>query len=556
MPRRWGGPLRALPVALLLLVGLAAGWDWAQTSSRATAYHQGVAAVTARHWEAAAAAFVAAGGYADAPARAGQAAVQVAQLQTNYAALVAATTRGNWAAAYHAAQAVAAIAPDYRDVAAQLAQSYREMIAAETAGVVYLQAGDAAGLYLRDAVGATLRLPGSTGHSRLLAADTTRFVYDSAPGLVLATRQGTTAPTFAPLPAVFTRTDQIWLTTAGVWRSSVAGAVGFYARSNLGVLYYTAIPAATGLARRVAAASPAAVLLADNGTADASATHLLRLAAAPSADGRSGWMGAAEAQLPGFLVTATLSPDGRYAAVQTEEVATGITRTLYLLDFAQPSGAPRLIDRLAWQGVPTTARLWATFLPNPAGGPRDLLVERRDDSGLILARYPLSGGARVLLWAAPQSGDLLEQVAVSPDGQGVALRAGAAAQATLVWLPTQGPAGPQTWPLPLLPGQALDWLAAPGGTALLGRVRNPTGADQGTTETLYTLPLPPVVGAAPHSLAVARRDYDARYPAFALPAAGLLAVTIGPTGDLTADPLDGSPATPLATDVDAVWALP
>jgi len=555
--RRGGGPARVLVGGLLALLALAAAWDWAQTSSRATAYHQGVAAVAARHWEAAAGAFAAAGGYADAPVRAGQVATQVAQLRASYAALEAAAARGDWATAYHAAQAVAASAPDYREVAAQLDHAYRQLIATGTAGVLYLQTGAAPGLYLRDAAGAALRLPGSTGHSRLLAAAPDRFVYDSAAGLTLATRQGPAAPLFAPLPAVFTRTDQLWLTTAGVWRSSRGGAIGFYSRTDLGVSYYTAIPAAAGVARRVAAASPAAVLLADNGAgAAAPATHLLRLTDAPSADGRSGWTEAAEAHLPGFLLTATLSPDGRYAAVQTEEVAVGITRTLYLLDFAQPAAAPRLIDRLAWQGVPATARLWAAFLPDPAGLPHDLLLERLDDGGLLLARYPLAGGPRVPLWAAPSPGDLLEQVAVTPDGQGIALRGGAGAQAMLVWLTTAGTAGPQSWPLPLLPGQAADWAAVPGGTALLGRVRNPDGADKGTSEALYSLSLPPRPGTLPRPLTLAGRAYDARYPAYALPAAGLLVAVISPAGILAAVPLDGSPATPLATDVDAVWALP
>ncbi|MDQ2806125.1 MAG: hypothetical protein M3Z04_04275 [Chloroflexota bacterium] len=66
---RWSGPLRGRLGGALTLLALAGGWDWAQTSSQATAYHQGVAAVAARHWEAAAGAFAAAGGYADAAAR-------------------------------------------------------------------------------------------------------------------------------------------------------------------------------------------------------------------------------------------------------------------------------------------------------------------------------------------------------------------------------------------------------------------------------------------------------------------------------------------------------
>ena len=149
MTRRWPGLARNLLGGLLALLLLAGGWDWAQTSHRATAYHQGVAAVAARHWEAAVGAFAAAQSYADAPARAGQAAAQVAKLRANYALLATATAQGDWAAAYHAAQAVASIAPDYRDVAAQLDRTYRNWIAAGTAGVVYLQTGKAAGLYLR-----------------------------------------------------------------------------------------------------------------------------------------------------------------------------------------------------------------------------------------------------------------------------------------------------------------------------------------------------------------------------------------------------------------------
>ncbi len=553
------GRLRALGAGLLGIALLASGWDWTQTSGRATAYHAGVAAVAAQHPIAAATAFAAAGGYADAPARAEHAAAQVGRLAVSYAALQAAAGRGDWVAAYRAAQAVAALQPDYRDIAAQLVVTHRRLRAAGTAGLIYLQSGGATpGLYLYAADGSLLHLPGSTGHSRVPAVAADRFVYDTAQGVMLATRPAVGPPLFTPLPPAFTRNDTLWLTAAGLWRSGPTGAIGFYGHNDMGVPYYAAVPATVGLTRWVAAAAPAAVLLADTGLGTGTpATHLLRLTAVPSADGRSGWPAVA-ADLPGFLLTADLSPDGRYAVVQTEEATAGITRTLYLLDFMHPTDPPRVFAQLTWQGVPAAARLQADFLPGSNGLSDGLLVERNDGTGLILARYSLpSGGLRGPLWSAPDSGDLREQWAVLPDGQGIAFRAGAAAHATLVWLSTAGDAGPQSRPFPLLPGQAADWWVAPAGTALLGRVRNPDGADKGTTEALYALSLPlPAEIATPRLLAGARRVYDPRYPAFALPATGLLAAVISPAGDLAAYPFDGSPATPLACDVDAVWALP
>src|SRR5690348_4905386 len=64
--RRWETLLTGVLLVPLLLYG---GWDWLQHETAARAYRQGVAAQAARHWDAAQAAFGAAGAYEDAPDR-------------------------------------------------------------------------------------------------------------------------------------------------------------------------------------------------------------------------------------------------------------------------------------------------------------------------------------------------------------------------------------------------------------------------------------------------------------------------------------------------------
>src|SRR6478752_2469893 len=93
-----------IAIALLGAICLFGLGDWYRQATRLHDYQAGTAAVAARHWDAAVAAFAAADGYANAAIRAQEAARQLAALQTQYAQLQAAAGAGDWLAAWHLAQ--------------------------------------------------------------------------------------------------------------------------------------------------------------------------------------------------------------------------------------------------------------------------------------------------------------------------------------------------------------------------------------------------------------------------------------------------------------------
>src|SRR5947207_14736039 len=101
--RRWEAGLAAM--LLIVILGFA-GWNWLHGTIATATYRQAVAAVDTHHWAAAQAAFVAAGAYQDAPARAAAAAKQVQYLDQTYAQLQAAQQASNWLRAWHLAAAI------------------------------------------------------------------------------------------------------------------------------------------------------------------------------------------------------------------------------------------------------------------------------------------------------------------------------------------------------------------------------------------------------------------------------------------------------------------
>src|SRR5689334_1843688 len=77
---------RELVIGLLLVLGLAGlgGWQWWQQQSKLAAYQSGGRAAAAQDWDAAYAAYTAAGDYSDAPARAAAAGRTIAERSTQY----------------------------------------------------------------------------------------------------------------------------------------------------------------------------------------------------------------------------------------------------------------------------------------------------------------------------------------------------------------------------------------------------------------------------------------------------------------------------------------
>ena len=544
--RRWETALAALGIAALVIFGL---WEWRSQSARAAAYHAGVAAVAARHWDAARAAFSEAAGFNDAAAQVRLATQQVARLTAADQRAVEAESRGDYLAAWSAAREVSAIQPDYGDIATRLPRLRSQVFTAGVAGVIYLQRGPTGGLHLLGGAGGDLTLPGSDGASRVIAMapDGRHFVYDAPLGggsgrrLALATVPDGTDVTVTMLPAQFDAGAACWFAGAAIWGLDRDRRLLQYAPQAGALLVTTPLPPAT----IVVGGAPSGGLVVAQ-TSPGAAGEMQTTITVRSAEGAG-----APVVAPGFYLMATLSPDGRYAAALTEETRFGITRTLSLIDFSHPGTPARKVDQIAWTGVLLAARLRPSFGPDDS-----LVVERQDAQGTSVWRYPLPAGAPQPIWSGADLIQRDERAGQSHDGSALAFRAQLDGSAALVWAPLTGARPPVVLPVSALPGQLVDATFAPRDDFVIFTLRNPDGINKGTTEPILAWPAPPAAGSPPVLLAQPRRVFDAGLPATALPAAGALAVFITPASELHARTLDGVEERTLAANVEAVWALP
>ncbi|MGI8587632.1 MAG: hypothetical protein ACR2M0_08105 [Chloroflexia bacterium] len=548
--RRWPAILVGLALVALLLFALA---DWWQQNREATAYRAGVGEVAARHWAEAKADFTDAAGFSDAPALVLSATTQLGRLEDGYRRMTAATQAGDLLGAWQQARAVAGIQPDYRDIATRLDAAHRALFTQGLAGVVYLQtSGPQPGLHVIRPNGSPAYLPGTDRRSRVhtVAPDGRSFLYDVrlASGqrrLAVAGLRDGPPPAFAALPASFDPQAEGLFTAGGeIWASSGGGRTEeLYDPALATVAAKLRIP--DGAVVLGASPDGSGLLLARSvpGATGAFSTTLI-LAAHEGAP-------LPAFALPGFLLTGDLSPDGRYATVLTEEAGAAITRTLYLIDLAAPRRPPQELDRIAWQGITSAAQMRTTWLPGtPTGG---LVLEHKDASGLTIFRYTLPSLVRSSVWAGHDVFQRDEQAALCPNGGALALRVQLDDRDYLAWVPLAGPSA-FTLPFKFIDGQLAEPAFAPRGAYLIYSVRNPSGLDQGTTDTLYSLPVPPD-GTAPRLLARATRMYDSRLPTYALAASGAMAAFVASGGDLHARTLDGSADKVFAHGVAAVWAL-
>jgi hypothetical protein len=543
---RWETALGALGIAALILFGL---WEWRSESARAGAYHAGVAAKAARHWEAARAAFSEAAGYNDAADQVRMAAQQVARLTAADQRAAAAESRGDVLAAWSAAREVAAIQPDYGDIATRLPRLRSQVFTGGVAGIIYLERGPAGGLHLLGGAGDNATLSGSDGASRVvaMAPDGRRFIYDlpasgaSGRRLALAAIADGTGATTALLPAQFDPGAPCWFAGDSVWGLDRTRRLVRYAPRAGTPLASALLPAGAVV---VGGLPSGALLVAQTSPGvggEMQTTFSVRSAAGAIPAGAA----------PGFYLMSTLSADGRYAAALTEETRFGITRTLSLIDLGHPEAPARTVDQIAWTGVILAARLRPSFGPDDS-----LVVERQDAQGTSVWRYSLPSGAPQPIWSGADPVQRDERAGLSHDGSALAFRAQLDGRAELVWAPVTGSHPPVALPVSELPGQLVDATFAPRDDFVIFTLRNPEGINKGTIEPILAWPAPPTAGSPPILLAQPRRVFDAGLPTVALPAAGALAVFITPASELHARTLDGVEERTLAANVEAVWALP
>ena len=191
----------------------------------------------------------------------------------------------------------------------------------------------------------------------------------------------------------------------------------------------------------------------------------------------------------------------------------------------------------------------------PGANPPQVLIERQDGQTDTVSRYTLPNGPRVTLWEGTEQYGRPDLGGASRDGQTFAVRTQRENRPYLAWIPVQRDSGPQMLAIEALPGQQVDSWFDPHGAFIVYRLRNPAGIDQGTTESLFTVPNPPAPDAKPYFLGQARRVYDSALPTFALPPKGSLAAFIDANAVLHVRTLDGAADTVLARDVEGLWAL-
>lgn len=187
-------------VGVLLLVGVAgwSGWDWWQQQTGLSNYRSGDHYVGIRDWDAARAAFLAAGDFKDARARAAGAAQKISDRDSAYAAAQAESVAGQWAAALRDFRHVGEIAPGFRDSVPMERRAEKQVYMLALSSTVALRAPAAGspGLYLYIANGWNY-LPGSDASSQVRSdSGFPCVVYDTpfAPGPAGPTPSGTVIP--------------------------------------------------------------------------------------------------------------------------------------------------------------------------------------------------------------------------------------------------------------------------------------------------------------------------------------------------------------------------
>jgi hypothetical protein len=171
-------------IGMLLVVAICGfgGWQWWEQQTRLTAYQAGGRAAAARDWDAARAAYSAAGSYANAPALAADAAHQVAERDRLYGAVERGLATGDAAGALLAARQAAAIAPRYRDLPGLQQAAEQQVYAAALSGTIALRATAAPpGLYHYGAAGWE-PITGSDAASRVHGLCTDGGVLFDGPG--------------------------------------------------------------------------------------------------------------------------------------------------------------------------------------------------------------------------------------------------------------------------------------------------------------------------------------------------------------------------------------
>ncbi|MEO8286848.1 MAG: hypothetical protein ABI670_10480 [Chloroflexota bacterium] len=385
-----GWQSRELVFGLLLLFGVLgfAGWQWIKQDNQQSSYARGTNALARQDWEAAVSLFSGASGYRDADKQAMEAASKISERNRQYEIAIGYAQAGNWAAALKSIQIIEEIQSGYKDTERLEEQAKRQVYGEAMSGTIALRPNaNPPGLYYYGANG-WVWLPKSDAYSRLWSNSvSSRLTYD-VPG------PGWTPKASAPQPGERTDSTQLagrfimltdlpdftnttalsldlstynsypWLwSNSGVWERNLVGSVPGkvspihvqYADLREGPVMFQPFssPRTTTIAPPVISSTAIVdldpisnrYLLADwsGTTPDGSVTSdtVTNLYAAGIG---------AETRLiytlkGGSFISAQISPDGRYALVNTYTPTNIQTeqQEMLLLDL-QGKAAPRTLD--------------------------------------------------------------------------------------------------------------------------------------------------------------------------------------------------------------------
>jgi hypothetical protein len=563
-----------LGVGLLLAVLLAGGVDWWQQERGAPIYHRGVQAAADQHWAAALAAFEAAGSYRDAPAQAATARATLQQITRLYAAARAAETRDDWTAALRDYNGVAALQPDYDDVATRLPAARAALLQQQAAGAIYGTIGPTGGLSLVRGPGlGAWRLPGSDAASRVrLYAGGRWVIYDGivwpATGahgdpshrvLRLADLAAPTTPQVTLLPRALPPDGTAQPAPGGFWWFSAALPAP-------GVVYYdyatgTATPLPVRPGWTVSATDPVHgwLLLArtSGGAADGGARTELYLSSA------TGAVFDLLAAVPGTVQDAQVSADGRYVLFRnTPEARAGaqIWTQLLLVRRDLQADDPRLGRRLRVLEMlelpaagAAVGRLTARFVPGP--GAVQVLSDHSDYYGRRQTLYNLETGLQYTVWGRLPP-PLTATAFDLSSGGGLVLTQHPERAATRLVL--QSATLLTDWHevrVPSTPDSQVSVRLTAHADYLLITVGNPRSNQARQLYTVYTAPLEADGVPGPPTALTSGLYAPALVPSPApQPAPGGAALLyLTPTGALQVLTLDGAVHGGLATDVRRVW---
>jgi hypothetical protein len=562
-----------LGVGLLLAVLLAGGVDWWQQERGAPLYHRGVQAAADQHWAAALAAFEAAGGYLDAPARAATARATLQQLSQLYAAARAAETRDDWAAALRDYGSVVALQPDYEAVATRLPAARTALLQQQAAGAIYGTIGPGGGLSLARGPGlGAWRLPGSDAVSRVRLYAAGRWViYDGiiwpaigAHGdpthrvLRLADRAAPAQPSVTLLPADLPPDGTAQPAPGGFWWFSAD-------LPPPGVVYYdyatgtaTPLPVRPGWTVNTTDPVHGWLLLAQPGrAADGSPRTTLYLSTA------TGVIFDLLGAVPGTVQAAQISADGRYVLFSNTPGPQAGPRTwtqLMLVQRGVQAADPRLsrrllvLETLDWPADGGAAgRLTARFLPG--SGPVQVLSDHSDADGRRQTLYNLETGLQYTVWGRLPPPLTATAFDLSAGGGLVLTQHPERAATRLVLQSATQLTTRHELRVPSTPDSTVSVRLTAPADYLLITVGNPRSNQARQRYTLYTAPLGADGVPGPPTALVSGLYAPALVPApQPQPAPGGAALLyLTPTGALQVLTLDGAVCGGLATDVRRVW---